>query len=96
MRPPSIKDLRAAPKFLALFWLTIPTRGVQNVLLAFGICLTRIAARIGMLAHEQHSVSERELLVGPLLHGFLESGTRQEHRSRSGDDPADMQRVLVP
>jgi hypothetical protein len=49
-----------------------------------------------MLAHEQHSISERKLLVGPLLDGFIESGTRQEHRPRSCDNPADMQRVPVP
>lgn len=49
-----------------------------------------------MLADEQHSLPERQLLIGPLLHGLLERGARQEHRSRGGDTPPDMQRVSVP
>jgi hypothetical protein len=35
-----------------------PTRGVQNVLLAFGICLKRVAARVRMLAHEHDAVTQ--------------------------------------
>ena len=49
-----------------------------------------------MFAYEHDAVAQCELLVGPLLHGFLEGGAHQEHRSRSGDNPADMQRVLIP
>jgi hypothetical protein len=47
-----------------------------------------------MLTDEHNSLSQRELLVWPLLHGLLEGGTRQEHRSRSGDNPPDMQGML--
>ena len=31
-----------------------------------------------------------------MLHGLVEGGTRHENGARSGDNPPDMQRVLVP
>ena len=65
-------------KILALFWLTNPTRGVQNVLLAFGICLTRVAARLRMLAHKHDAVTQGEVLIGILPHGLIECGMRQD------------------
>ena len=49
-----------------------------------------------MFGDEHNSLPQRQLLVGPLLNGLLEGGTCQEHRSRSGDNPADMQRVPIP
>jgi hypothetical protein len=49
-----------------------------------------------MLIDEHNPLPERELLIRPLLDCFIEGGARQEHRSRGGDNPADMQCVLVP
>jgi len=49
-----------------------------------------------MFAEQHNSLSLRELLVGPLLHGLQEGGARQEHGSRRGDNPADMQHVAIP
>ena len=48
-------------------------------------------------ARDQHnSLPQRELLVRPLLHGFIESRTCHENRSCSGDNPSDMKRVVIP
>ena len=79
---------------MALFWLTNPTRDVQNVLLAFGICLTRFTARVRMLAHD--AVAQGQVLIGVLPHDLIESSLRQVDRPGSGDDPANVQRVPIP
>ena len=58
--------------------------------------VSALLRRIGMLADQHNSLPQCELLVGPMLHGLIEGGTRHENRTRSGDNPSDMQCVPIP
>jgi hypothetical protein len=49
-----------------------------------------------MLADQHNSLPQCELLIGPMLYRLIEGGARHENRTRSGDNPSDMQCVLIP
>jgi hypothetical protein len=58
--------------------------------------VSALLRRIGMLADQHSSLPQCEPLIGPMLHGLIESSTGHENRPRSGDNPSDMQCVPIP